>query len=139
MNDQFDEEMRSIARGMLPPAPTINPTGNGTRHPVSEPQAKDWDNPRPGARRLSDSSYDFEEFGRKVSEGLVQAAKEQLLQAENMLKQSEAFAEDMRARVSNKASELSDLNNRLKIFATSILAAHQAFNSEPASDDANRS
>jgi hypothetical protein len=109
MNDAFDEELRATARSAartLPPAPALKP-GNG-RH-----------EPQPG--------YDFEELGAKIAEGMLQAAEEQLVQAQNMLEQTKAFAEDMRARISGKATELADLNNRLRTFGATIVTAHKVF------------
>lgn len=111
MADHLDEELRVIARG-LPPSPTIKPhAGNGAS---------------PG--------YDFEELGQRIAEGMLQAANEQFVQAENMLKQTEMFAEDIRARVASKATELADMNNRLRTFASTIVTAHKVFCGEP---DAN--
>lgn len=114
MNDAFDEEMRAAVRS-LPPAPTIKPS-NG-RH---EPQP---------------SGYDFEELGVRIAEGMQQAAAQQLVEVQNMLAQTQAFAEDMRNRIEGKANELADLNNRLRIFGAAVVAAHQAFCGEAESTE----
>lgn len=78
--------------------------------------------------------YDFERLGDQIAASLLQAAEEQLTQAQNMLEQTKAFAEDVRARIKAKAHELADMNTRLKAFGGSILEAHRKFHGEP---DAN--
>jgi hypothetical protein len=112
MNDAFDNEFRAVAEKVartLPAAPTIK--SNNGQHGRHDPQ--------PG--------YDFEELGAKIAEGMLQAAEEQLVQAQNMLEQTRMFAEDMRNRISGKATELADLNNRLRTFGATIVTAHKVF------------
>jgi hypothetical protein len=107
MNDAFDNEFRAVAEKVartLPAAATIKP-GNGQHQP----------------------GYDFEELGVKIAEGMLAAAEQQLLEAQNMLAQTRAFAEDMRNRIDGKANELADLNNRLRIFGAAVVTAHRAF------------
>lgn len=104
MSNTFDDELRTVVRN-LPPAPTITRPSNG-RAPTA---------------------YDFEELGTRIAEGMLQAAEEQLVQAQNMLEQTKQFAEDMRNRCAGKAAELNDLNNRLRTFGAAIVTAHKVF------------
>lgn len=75
--------------------------------------------------------YDFERLGEQIAASLLQAAEEQLTQAQNMLAQTKTFAEDVQARIAEKARELNDMNKRLQTFGSSILEAHRKFHGEP--------
>jgi hypothetical protein len=75
--------------------------------------------------------YDFEKLGEQIAGGMVQAAEEQLIQAQNMLEQTKAFAADVNNRIAEKAKELADMNSRLNAFGRSILRAHRKFHGEP--------
>lgn len=116
MADNLDQEMKAVTEAIsrVPVAPVRLP-GNG--YNLAPPPH----NPGP---------YDFEELGRRIADGLVQAAEEQLVQAQNALEQSKAFAADMRARIADKARELHDMNERMKQFGESILGAHRRFHGE---------
>jgi hypothetical protein len=112
MNDAFDNEFRAVAEKVartLPAAPTIK--SNNGQHGRHEPQ--------PG--------YDFEELGAKIAEGMMQVAEAQLLEAQNMLEQTRMFAEDVKNRIAGKATELVDLNNRLRTLGATIVTGHQVF------------
>jgi hypothetical protein len=84
-----------------------------------------------GARRpvaAAAEPYDFASLGETIAASIVQAAEEQVRQAEASLEHARRFAEELRAQVAAKGSELADLNARLRQFGETVLAAHQAFN-----------
>jgi DNA repair ATPase RecN len=74
--------------------------------------------------------YDFEKLGEQIASGMLQAAEEQLVQAQNMLEQTKQFAQDIHNRIAEKAQELADINSRLNAFGRSILRAHRKFHGE---------
>lgn len=74
--------------------------------------------------------YDFERLGEQIAASIVQAAEEQLIQAQNMMEQAKAFAQDVNVRIAEKAKELADMNSRLNAFGRSILQAHHRFHGE---------
>lgn len=116
--DKLDEEFRKVTEA----ADFMRTNGKAT--PPAAPIPMPAPASEPGGR------YDFESLGERIAQGLVQAAEEQLTAAQNMLAQTQAFAEDMRVRVQEKARELADMNARLKAFGSTIVEAHHRFHGE---------
>jgi hypothetical protein len=58
---------------------------------------------------------------------MIQAAQAQLVEAENNLKQTQAFADDLLVRIEGKNRELADFNERLKKFGGTVLDAYHQF------------
>jgi hypothetical protein len=71
--------------------------------------------------------YDFEHLGEKLAETLMRAAEDQVTEAQNIYKQTEALADALRAQVREQSLALADVNERLKSFGTSMLEAHRKF------------
>ena len=50
-----------------------------------------------------------------------------MVQAENMLEHTKAFANNVRNQITDKARELAEMNERLRAFGGTILDAHKSF------------
>ena len=57
-----------------------------------------------------------------------------MTQAENMLKHTQAFAENVRAQIAEKQRELAEMTERLRTFGSTILDAHNRFHSNSTPD-----
>jgi hypothetical protein len=91
----------------------------------------------PSAPQLTESStqppeqrYDFVHLGEKIAESMVRAVEDQLTEVTNMLEQTKVFAQDMQQKITTKARELAETNERLKAYAETILEAHKQFHGE---------
>jgi DNA repair ATPase RecN len=90
---------------------------------------------KPSPENPKQLHYDFERLGEQIAHGMLQAAEEQLVQAQNMLEQTKQFAQDIHNRIAEKAKELADMNSRLNTFGRSILRAHRKFHGEEEPND----
>lgn len=84
---------------------------NGSRAPESE------EPPR----------YDFVSLGEKVGLAMVQAAEDQVTQAQNKLKEVQAWADGLSQQVRAKDRELADMTDRIRAFGETVLEANRRF------------
>lgn len=100
----IEQEIRKTAE-------TINRTnGNRAPNPANEP-------PR----------YDFVSLGEKVALAMVQAAEDQVTQAQNKLKEIQAWADGLSQQVRAKDRELADMTDRIAAFGETVLEANRKF------------
>ena len=78
-----------------------------------------------------DARYDFLRLGEEIATSLIESAEAQVTQAQNMLEHTKAFAENVRAQITEKAKELHDMNEKLRAFGSTILDAHNKFHTPP--------
>lgn len=104
----FDNELSRITENL-----NRRPNGNGK--------------PALPAEMMANARYDFVRLGEEIAGALLQAAEEQVTQAQNMLEQTRAFADKIRADIAAKDAELADMNNRLRAFGVTIIDAHKRF------------
>jgi hypothetical protein len=71
--------------------------------------------------------HDFAELGEQLVASLMQAANDQVNEANNLLASVKALAEDINANISEHAKMLDDMDGRLRLFGESVLAAHKKF------------
>lgn len=78
--------------------------------------------------RQTAEPYEFQRLGEAIAASLLQTAQQQLMEAENLFKQTEALAEGLRAQVQEQASELLSMHARLKSLGEAVFDAHRKFN-----------
>jgi hypothetical protein len=71
--------------------------------------------------------YDFEHLGETLSDSLVQAAEELLVEAQRIANDARTLATDIRTQVGEQSKLLGDINARLKGTGEQILQAHKMF------------
>jgi hypothetical protein len=109
--EDFDEKVRALRNVARPPQDVL-------RDPSPPPPP-------------DDGRYDFLRLGEEIATSLVESAEAQVTQAQNMLEHTKAFAENVRAQITNKAKELHDMNEKLRAFGSTILDAHNKFHTPP--------
>lgn len=70
---------------------------------------------------------DFAVQGERIADALVQAAEEQLLEAENILARTKILADNIKQQISEHSTKLADINRRVRALGESVLAAHDKF------------
>jgi hypothetical protein len=93
--EDFDEKVRALRQTARPPQDVL------IAHPA-EP-----------ARAAPEARYDFLRLGEEIAKSLIETAEAQVTQAENMLKHTQAFAENVRAQIAEKQRELPEMTERL--------------------------
>jgi hypothetical protein len=72
--------------------------------------------------------YDFEMLGSRIADSMVQAAEEQVATATENLERTKQLADKLRLQIDEKYRELASMNERLRVFGTTVLDAHATFN-----------
>lgn len=78
--------------------------------------------------RSNSHDFEFERLGEAIAASLLQTADQQLREAENLYKQTEALAEGIRAQIAEQAKRLASMHTRLKSLGESVFDAHQRYN-----------
>lgn len=103
----IEEEMRKHAQNMLT-APSLTRSNGG--EPPSAP-----------------ARHDFVGLSTKVALAMVQAAEDQVTEAQNWLKEIQAWADTLTQEVRDKDRELADMTDRIAAFGAKVLEANQEF------------
>lgn len=74
------------------------------------------------------NSFDFVHLGEEIANRMVEAAEQQAKEAQHILEETRAFAQAIHDQVTRKATELVEMNARLKEAGQGILEAHRKFN-----------
>jgi hypothetical protein len=118
--EDFDAKVRALRNAGRPPQDVLQ------EPPVlRESQTRGGLNPK--ATLPDEARYDFLRLGEEIATSLVESAEAQVTQAQNMLEHTKAFAENVRAQITEKAKELHDMNEKLRAFGSTILDAHNKF------------
>lgn len=72
----------------------------------------------------------FLEISENLADLLVKAAQANLNEAENAFKEAQAYADKVRADARQRAEEMTALNERLRQYSATLLAAHKKFAGE---------
>ena len=112
--EDFDEKVRAL-RNVARPAQDV------LKDPLPLPSPQD-------------EAYDFLRLGNEIAHSLIESAEAQVTQAQNMLEHTKAFAENVRAQIADKAKELAEMHERLRVFGATILDAHNTFHSNSTPD-----
>lgn len=77
--------------------------------------------------------YSFIKIGEQIAKALVQAAENQVTEANNVLASAKVVAEGIMAQINEQVKIMNHTNERLKMFSQSIADAHDKFNGKPQS------
>jgi hypothetical protein len=71
--------------------------------------------------------YDFVGLANKVALAMVKAAEDQVTQAQDMLKEVQAWADGLTQETRDKDRELADMTDRIAAFGAKVLEANKEF------------
>jgi multidrug efflux pump subunit AcrA (membrane-fusion protein) len=73
------------------------------------------------------SKYEFVKLSDKIAEALLQAAEDQVTEAQNLLASTKILAEQIGVQVEEQSKLLEDMHDRLKTFGGTVIDAHRKF------------
>lgn len=82
---------------------------------------------RPAPEPTQGARHDFVSLGSKVAQAMVQAAEDQVTQAQNKLKEIQAWADNLTQEVRTKDQELAEMTDRIRDFGETVLEANRKF------------